>query len=187
MKILSQNLPTKIKVNDKIYDINYDYKTAILTLQCFEDEELDIYDKAEIVLKNIYKNQSIPKEDIEEAYKKAIKFLDCGNEYKEEKIEPRVYSFVKDENYIFSGINSSHGINLLKEKDLHWWVFMSLFMDMNDKCFFSEIVYYRKRKNEGKLTKEEKRNYLKIKDLVDLDSHKTISKEKESFLRELNS
>ena len=40
MNILTDKLPTKIRVNENVYDINYDYKTALKTLMAFEDDEL---------------------------------------------------------------------------------------------------------------------------------------------------
>ena len=184
MDILTQDLPTKIKVNNNIYDINYDYRTIILTIQAMEDSELTDYEKMIITVANIYK-QPVPSEDFNEAYKKAVKFIDLGKEENNNKTDIRLYSFKKDANYIFSGINATHYVDLSKEKNLHWWKFMAMFMDMKTECMFGELVYYRKRKAEGKLTKEEKKQYNKIKDLVDLDIVKTLSVEKENFLKEL--
>lgn len=56
-------------------------------------------------------------------------------------------------------------------------------MDMSSDCTFGELVYYRKRKNENKLTKEEKEQYKKIKQLVDLDykDEKSTTARKEFF------
>lgn len=168
MNILTDKLPTKIKVNNNIYDINYDFRTAINILLAFEDNELTESEKVYIMIKNLYKNE-IPDEDYIEAANKAVKFIDGGNNDRTENKEKRIYSFKKDGNYIFSGINQTHNINLSEQPNLHWWVFLSLFMDMSPECTFGELIYYRKRKMENKLTKEEKEQYKKIKKLVDLD------------------
>lgn len=180
MNILTHSLPTKIKVNDIVYDINYDYRTAINILLAFEDDDLMYQEKVYIMLKNLYKDD-IPESDIDEAITKAIKFLDLGKEYEEKTSEPRTYSFSKDGNYIFTGINSSHHIDVEKENDLHWWKFMAMFMDMSSECTFGELVYYRKRKQEGKLSKEEKENYKKIKDIVELDYDNKPSEARKNF------
>lgn len=191
MNILTDDLPTKIKVNNNIYDINYDYRTAIKILTAFEDNDLLDNEKLFIMLKLLYKND-IPEEDLEEACKKACKFLDLGQEKKENtKKESRIYSFKKDCNYIFSGITHTHNIDLEKEPNLHWWKFMALFMDMDTECTFNELVYYRKRKAEGKLTKEEMEQYKKLKDILELEPIETeetlkLKKAKEKFLKELN-
>ena len=95
MNILTDNLPSKIKINNKIYDINFDYKTIINILLAFEDTELTRSEQTYIMLKNIYKKE-IPKEDTQEAIDKAIKFIDGGKgEEPYNQKEKRIYSFKK--------------------------------------------------------------------------------------------
>lgn len=183
MNLLLDNLPTKIKIKNKIYPIRYDYKTALRVIMAFEDKNLTNSEKVYITLKNIYKD-NIPNDAIEEAYNKAIKFLDCGIENKDSKPTKRIYSFSKDGNYIYTGINSTHNIDL-EMQNVHWWKFVALFMDMNSECTFAEIIYYRQRAYEGKLTKEEKKTYKKLKDLFDLKEEKEESEEKNNFLKEM--
>ena len=185
MNILTKQLPTKIKVNNNIYDINYDFRTVILTLQALEDPELTHFEKLNILVNNIYKDD-IPYEDYEEACKQASKFIDLGkdNNGTNKKSNVRIFSFEKDANYIFTGINLTHNIDLEKEKNLHWWKFMAMFMDMSPECMFGELVYYKKRKAEGKLTKDEKKQYEKIKDLVDLEVVKVQSQSRKKFFEE---
>ena len=102
MNLLLENLPTKIKVNNNIYPIRRDFRTALRVIMAFEDKNLANSEKVYITLKNIYYDD-IPNEDIEEAYNKAIKFLDCGIEEKENKQTKRIYSFSKDGNYCSIG------------------------------------------------------------------------------------
>lgn len=187
MNILTEKLPTKIRVNRKVYDINYDYKTAIKTLMAFEDDELTQSEKCYILLNNIYK-EKVPKEDELEAISKGIKFLNLGEDSEDDKQnqKPRIYSFNKDATYIYSGINQTHKIDLEADENLHFWKFMSLFMDMSPDCMFGELVYYRTRKQEGKLTKEEKQQYEKIKDLVELEKVKVKSEARTKFFEEFN-
>lgn len=191
MNVLIDKLPTKIKVNDNIYNINSDFRTIINIILAFEDKELTNNEQVYIMLKNLYKEE-VRQEDTYEAMKKALKFIDGGIEPElENDIKPkRIYSFKKDGNYIFSGINQTHHINLSENENMHWWVFLSFFMDMSTDCTFGELIYYRKRKNENKLTKEEKEQYKKIKKLVDLDEKDKMSSQvRKEFLdkfRELN-
>lgn len=185
MSILTAPLPTKIKVNNKIYDINYDYRTIINVLLAFEDEDLTYDEKIYIMLKNIYKNE-LPKEDIEEACQKAIRFIDCNREYKTNRNKQRMYSFKKDAGYIFTGINLTHHVDIEEKSNLHWWKFIDFFMDMSPDCMFGEITYYRMRKSEGNLSKEEKKQYEKIKDLVDLDAVHVQSEARKQFFEEFH-
>lgn len=187
--ILFNDLPTKILVNDKEYGINYDFRTVLKIITALEDVNLYSEEKAAIMLDLLYKDE-IPEEDIEEACEKASLFIDCGKYESNKKKEKRIYSFTKDGNYILTGINTTHNIDLSEKLNLHWWKFMALFMDMDNECFFSELIYFRKRKLEGKLTKEEKQQYKRIKDIVDLDTENIVEVQKmnsakEKFLREL--
>lgn len=187
MNILTTELPRRIKINETVYDINYDFRTVINILLAFEDSELTDEEKMYIMVKNLYVDE-IPEEDIEEAIRKAIKFIDLGKEEDDSRRESdtRTYSFEKDASYIFSGINQTHHIDLEEKKDLHWWKFMSMFMDMSPDCMFGELIYYRKRKAEGKLNKEEKKQYEKIKDLVDLDYVRKPSEVRKKFFERFN-
>jgi hypothetical protein len=169
--ILTTNLPKKIRINGNLYDINYDYRTVINILIAFEDENLTQYEKLYIMVKNLYKDD-ISDDEFAEACEKAIRFIDCDKKYTTKTSDKRIYSFEKDGGYIFSGINSTHHIDIEEKRDLHWWKFMDFFMDMNPDCMFGEITYYRTRKNEGKLTDEEKKQYRKIKDIIDLEDSK---------------
>lgn len=187
MNILTQVLPTKIKVNDNIYNINSEYKNILNIILAFEDEMLTLEEQYFILIKCLY-IEDVLEEDIEEAIKKGIKFIDCGEEPKNDKTnKPRTYSFKKDGNYIFSGINQTHHIDIEEKHNLHWWKFVSFFMDMNTDCMFGELMYYRVRKQEGKLTEEEKKNYKKIKDIVDLDPvKKKESQARKQFFEEFH-
>lgn len=184
MNLLTDNLPTKILIKDKVFDINCDYRTVIKIILAFEDAELTSNEKTYIMLKLLYK-EDIADEYLEEAIKKAVKFIDLGKEIKDEKPSQRIFSYKKDGNYIFSGINQTHHIDLDSIPNLHWWKFMALFMDMGTECTFNELIYYRKRKIEGKLTKDEKKKYNEIKDLVSLEESKKINTAKQKFLDEL--
>lgn len=186
MNLLTSVLPTKIEINNEIYDINYDFRTIINIILAFEDEELTYEEQLYIMINNLYK-QPINEENLVEAIEKGIKFINFGEEKKESSSsQRRIYSFAKDGNYIFSGINMTHNIDLNEKSDLHWWKFGSLFMDMSNDCMFGELTYYRTRKNEGKLTSEEKKNYKKIKDIVDLDYTKKTSEARKKFFEQFN-
>ena len=50
---------------------------------------------------------------------------------------------------------------------------------------FNQLVYYRKRKNEGKLTKDEKKVYISMRKILDLD-YEEENEEDDEFMRQLN-
>ena len=185
MNVLTDKFPTKIKVNNKILNINSDFRNCIKIIEAFEDEDLLDEEKYLILIKRLYIDE-VEDEDLQEAIIKGIKFLDLGEENKnnEENVK-RLYSFTKDDNYIYTGIRQSHNIDLNSIDYLHWWNFVYLFLDIGQDCMFNQLVYYRKRKNEGKLTKDEKKVYISMRKILDLDYEETDD-EDEEFMKMLN-
>ena len=186
MNALTDRFPTKIRIKDKIYKINSDFRNCIKIIQAFEDEELYDEEKYLILIKRLYLDE-ISTEDLEEAIIKGIKFLDLGeeNDKSEENIK-RLYSFSKDNTYIYTGIRQAHNIDLNSIEYLHWWNFVYLFLDIGQDCMFNQLIYYRQRKNEGKLTKEEKKVYVSMRKVLDLN-YEEDNEEDDEFMQKLNS
>lgn len=189
MNVLTDKFPTKIKVNNKILSINSDFRNCIKIIEAFEDEDLFDEEKYLILIKRLYVDE-VEEEDLKEAITKGIKFLDLGEESKENEVNiKRVYSFTKDDNYIYTGIRQSHNIDLNSIDYLHWWNFVYLFLDIGQDCMFNQLIYYRKRKNEGKLTKEEKKVYISMRKILDLDYEEDDDEdddEDDEFMQKLN-
>lgn len=170
MNYLTDTFPDAVMIDGKEFSINTDFRTCLKAILAFEDEELAEVEKQIIMLSLLY---PIIPDNVNEAQIMAIKFLDGG----EEETDPennkvsgseRLYSFSKDSKFIFAGIFQTHGIDLEKVESLHWWKFLTLFMDISDKCFFSYLVYIRGQLHKNKLTKEEREWYVKNKNIVDL-------------------
>lgn len=185
MNVLTDKFPTKIRVNNKELKINSDFRNCIKIIEAFEDDELFDEEKYLILVERLYVDD-VEDSDLEEAIRKGIKFLDMGeeNEDSEENVK-RLYSFSKDDNYIYTGIRQSHNIDLNSIEYLHWWNFVYLFLDIGQDCMFNQLVYYRKRKNEGKLTKDEKKVYISMRKILDLD-YEEENEEDDEFMRQLN-
>lgn len=168
MNILTDRLPTKAEIDGKEYDLETDFRSCLTIIMAYEDPELTDQEKVMIMLELLYKE--IP-ENIQEASRLAVKFLDCGEEQKSEsgaQEAGRLYSFKKDAKYIYSAIKQSHGVDLEDIDYLHWWKFSYMFLDLKEECFLNRLIHLRRQKNMGKLTKEERELYHKIRDIVDL-------------------
>lgn len=168
MNALLNRFPTKIKIEEQIIDIDSDYRNCLKIIMAYEDDDLSIEEKHYIMLKRLYKK--IP-DNIELAIEKGLLFLNCGKEDEEasEKIKKRVYSFDKDGEYIYSAINQTHNIDLESIEYLHWWKFVFFFMDVKQDCTLSYIISLRDKKNRGKLDKDEKQTWFKMRKILDLD------------------
>ena len=181
MSILVDQLPTAFEIDGKNFDIDTDFRTCINIIMAFEDPELTNIEKQLVMLENLYQDQP---ENTAEAIRMAVKFLNGGSEEKESEsvYSPRVYSFTKDAQYIFSAFLQTHGIDL-QTVDMHWWKFLALFMDLGSDTTFSNIVSLRKKIKTGKATKEEKEAAREIEHILDLpeDDDRSID-EKEAEL-----
>jgi hypothetical protein len=185
MNILVDQLPTAIEVDGSEYPINYDFRTCLRILMAFEDQTLAQIEKQAILLKNLYVEQ--PK-NITEAIQKEIKFIDGGEDRKDEvKNSPRIYSFQNDAQFIVAAFQQTHGIDL-ETAEMHWWKFMALFMDLGGETTFSNLVSLRKRVKTGKATKEERaaaRELGEIFDLTEIDNRTLEEREAEDEFMKL--
>lgn len=185
MNVLLTKFPTKIRVGEFVYDINSDFRNCLRIILAFEDDELTIQEKNIILLKRLY-GENVP-DDLDQALTKAVKFLDCGENITPNSLtDKRVYSFDKDAKYIFTAISQTHDVDLESIGYMHWWKFVFYFMDIDKDCVLSQFISLRQRKNEGKLTKEEKKVWSSMREILDLDFVYEESEEESKFLNMWN-
>ncbi len=196
MNQLIDKFPTKIKVGNNILEINTNYKDCLNIITMLEDNTLTKYEKVELMLELLYKDTSkINQDNIEEAIRKAVLFLDAGdsknNDNKEEEEynikTKRIYSFTQDAKYIYSAIKKSHGVDLENIEYLHWWKFVYYFLDLDEKSFFSQMIYLRNQKNKGKLTKDEKILYANLEDVLELENSEQYTDEEQEAINKFMS
>lgn len=166
---LTCGYPSRVNIEGEQFEITTDYRDCIKAICALEDGDLTLIEKQSILLHIMY--HQIPS-NLEMAIKKAILFLNCGEEGTE-SCGTRVYSFRQDDKYIFAAVDKVlHGRLSLGEA-VHWWEFVSAFMEMPEDCVMSKIIYYRTRYASGKLTKEEKDVWRKNVKLFMLNSEET--------------
>lgn len=170
MNILIENLPEAVEVDEKVYKINTDFRNCLRIILAYEDNELSDREKVFVMLRNLY-GEKIP-QNLKEAVRMAVKFLNCGEERDEENAGDsgyRLYSFSQDAKYIYSAIKQSHGVDLETVHGLHWWKFCYMFLDLKEDCFFNRMVSLRQKYFEGKLTKEERGVYAKLRNILEIE------------------
>lgn len=181
-----KGLPVTLEVNGKIYKIRTDYRDILKIIQAYNDEDLEDNEKCYVALKILYVNyERIPQKDIEEAYRKAVWFIDCGENYSEKTTqEMRLMDWQHDESIVIPAINRVAGKEVRTVKYIHWWTFIGFYMEIGE-CVFSEVIYLRRKlaKHE-KLEKYEKVFYRENKDMIDLPRIKSKEElEDEEFIK----
>lgn len=168
-------LPYSVTLGDIEYKLNTDYHICLIIMEAMEDEDLSDYEKANIILKLLYKDcDSIPVEYISDAYAAAVDFLNGHQEYKESGSGKPVFSWIQDANLIFPELNKIAGKELRDENvRMHWFTFLGYFSSIPE-CMFTNIVSIREKLNSGKkLEKYEKELLKKYKHLIVLKPRMT--------------
>jgi len=149
----------------------------------FEDSLLTLNEKKLILLSNIY---NLVPDNVEEAVGQAITFLNLHSTGSGNDNELRLFSFSKDSGFIFAAFKQTHDVDL-DQVQMHWFKFMTLFMDLGSETAFCSLTTLRKRVKTGKATKEEKmaaRELGDVFEISELDLRSLEEREREiNFMR----
>lgn len=160
---MNYGLPQTVNVNGKEQEIRSDYRVMLEIFEALNDPELTQEEKAEAVITMFYmKPEDI--EDYGEAIERCFEFADGGK--KQEKKPRRIIDWEKDYEFIISPVNRVLGYEVrsvpydpLKNiGGVHWWTFLSAFMEIGPDCILSTIIRIRDKQQRGaQLTKEERK------------------------------
>lgn len=175
--ILIDLLPTEITINNKVYEVNSDFRTLILISLLLCDPQVDDDNKVKQSLILFYPD--VP-ENIKEAIKQLTWFNRCGKEieYKKSKKNntatgKRTLDYEKDADLIYSAFMSQYKLDL-QDIDLHWWKFQSLLNSLNEDNRLCEIMKYRGMDLSKIQDKEQKKFYKEMQELYSLDDGFTL-------------
>ena len=94
-----------------------------------------------------------------------------------EKVTIALLIFYPSFEHIVAPVNRVIGREIRAEKYLHWWTFLSAYMEIGE-CTFAQIVHIRSMKASGKqLSKQDKEWYAHNRSLVDLPTKYTSEEE----------
>ncbi len=170
MNILIDGLPEAIEIDDIIYDINADYQTALRILQAYEDDDLTAQERCIVLLNLLYKE---PPQNPLKAVKQGLRYLDCGDDTEEKQLQTtadgcRYYSFTHDARWIYAGVDRVLNGRLSRGSFVHWWEFVTAFMELPEDCMMSRILYLRQQRAKGKLSLEERRQWVDMRHILEL-------------------
>ena len=174
MEKVIYSLPTSVEVNGTEYAIQSDYRAVLDILTALSDADLSDQDKAETALNIFYPDfEKMPASDYQEALNQCFRFIDRGQEAKEQKKQPVVMSWEQDFDIIIAPINRIAGCEVRSLPYLHWWTFVSYYMEIGD-CLFAQVVAIRDKKALGKsLDKQEREFYRRNREIIDLKTNYT--------------
>ena len=162
------DLPTSVEVNGKEYTVRSDYRDILNIIEALSDNELTDSDKAEVMLDVFYPDFiEMPASDYEEAIKKCMWFISCGDNQEDDKKKPKLMDWQQDFQLIVAPINRVIGKEIRSIDYLHWWTLIAAYQEIGD-CTFAQVVAIRSKKAKGKkLEKAEQEFYKQNRNLVD--------------------
>lgn len=170
------NNPEYVKIGDKKYKINTDFRVAIECNKIAEDETIGNYERPLAIIYKLYGDEGIDSpNDYEDLLRLGLKYLSMDKEIEDDKEEPDM-DFEQDMDLIYTSFISDYNIDLSKI-EMHWWTFMNLMnglsnSELGDCCLLNRIRNIRNanpseikdRKDRENLIKAQKRFALKKKE-----------------------
>lgn len=186
---MEYGLPRAVEIDGENYEIRTDFRVILEIFELLNDPELSDADKAEGIIEIFY----LRPEDIQNRYmaiSRCFSFINRGKEAQNKK-EKKLLDWEKDFEYVIAPVNHILGFEArdvpydpqTNEGGVHWWTFLSAFMEVGSNCVLSTILNIRDKQAHGKpLTKDEKKWFAKNKDLVVIQSQ--YSDAEEALLKE---
>ena len=162
-------LPKKLNINGNDYRIRTDYRAILDIIVAMSDPDLEVDERWLVCLQIFYIDfDKMPQSDYKEACLKAKEFIDMGLGGDEKKVQPRTMDWGQDSQLIIPAINRVLGKEVRAEEYMHWWTFLSAYMEIGE-CTFSHIVNIRMKKAKGKKLEKWEQEFIRENpDLVKL-------------------
>lgn len=178
-------LPTSLVIGGVGYPIRTDFRAILDILQAMASDDYEEDEKKMIFFTIFFEDfAQIPVEQYEEAGKKAVEFIDMGMGDDKRK-KPQTMNWAKDAPIIIPAINKVVGGEIRAMPYMHWWTFLSAYMEIGESLF-SSVLNIRQKKAKGKkLEKYEQEFYKENRKLIDLTATEKRSAEEMDELRKL--
>lgn len=170
--------PKKIEVNGRIYNINTDYKVALACLKVINDDSITDFERY-LAIETLLLGEDVLLVDSLQIRDKIKYYLQCGNE-EEITEEERDFDYFQDEREIRTSIRQCYGIDLNKEKDIHWWEYNELISGLTNESILNKIRDLRTYDISDIKDEKERKRIINAKNRVALKINEVKSdKEKE--------
>ena len=166
------SLPESLNIGGSDFQIRTDYRVILDILWYFDNPDFEDDEKFEICKRILYpKWRDIPQECNAEAIQKAVWFIDGGvdpTENSRSRTSLKLMDWEQDAQMIIPAINKVSGIEIRAVKYMHWWTFLSHYMEIGESLYTTVIGIRQKKAKGKKLDKSEEAFCRENKNLVDL-------------------
>lgn len=136
--------PKYVKIGDKKYKINTDFRVAIECQEIALDDSIGDFERALAIIYKLFGDDGLnDSNNYEKLLELAQKYLSCGKEVNNKTSEEPDMDFIQDMPYIKASFRSDYNINL-DDEEMHWWEFYDLInglsnSEMGNCCVLNRI------------------------------------------------
>lgn len=136
--------PKYVKVGEKKYKINTDFRVAIECQEIALDDSIGDFERALAIIYKLFGDDGLDdSNNYEKLLELAQKYLSCGKEVDNKTNEEPDMDFIQDMPYIKASFRSDYNINL-DDEEMHWWEFYNLInglsnSEMGNCCVLNRI------------------------------------------------
>lgn len=180
--------PEYIKVGNKEYKINTNFRVAIECNEIAENKNIGVYERALAIIYKLCGSEALNDfQNHQKILELAKKYLACGEEIKETHEQPDM-DFVEDMDYIEASFMSDYHIDL-SNTNMDWYKFNKLInglsnSDMGNCCVLNRVRNLRNFNVSEIKDQKERQKIIKAKQQVALKKNKpkkeVTEKQKES-------
>lgn len=180
--------PEYVKIDDKKYKINTDYRVALKCDSISKDDNITTYEKVLAIIYLLFGDEGLEdKLNYDRLFELAIKYLNCGEELETTNDEIDM-DLEQDFNLIRASFKKDYNIDLPNE-NMHYYDFCMYLNGLSEECILNRIRSLRTydvrkiedRKERNRIIKAQKHFELKK-----LKRENHLTKEQEQSMKELN-
>ena len=171
--------PKFVKIGEKKYKINTDFRVAIECNDIALDETIDDFERALAIIYKLFGEEGINDTN---NYKKLLelaqKYLSCGKKIKNNVSEEPDMDFTQDMDFIEASFMSDYNIDLANT-EMHWWKFYNLMnglsnSEMGNCCVLNRVRNLRTYDTKDIKDPKELEKIKKAKESVALKKRKKV-------------
>lgn len=136
--------PKYVKIGEKKYKINTDFRVAIECQEIALDDSIGDFERALAIIYKLFGDNGLDdSNNYEKLLELAQKYLSCGKEIDSKTNEEPDMDFIQDMDYIEASFMSDYNIDLANT-EMHWWKFYNLInglsnSEMGNCCVLNRI------------------------------------------------
>jgi len=171
--------PKFVKIGEKKYKINTDFRVAIECNDIALDETIDDFERALAVIYKLFGEEGInDTNNYIKLLELAQKYLSCGKEIKNNVNEEPDMDFTQDMDFIEASFMSDYNIDLANS-EMHWWKFYNLMnglsnSEMGNCCVLNRVRNLRTYDTKDIKDPKELEKIKKAKEQVALKKRKKV-------------